>query len=193
MSIKFRRDGAVFPTEVTNGTLKIFMGTTAIEHPLKLLSEDYPYDNTWFEMSNIMCYLNNGDTIIILRFDGTATKLTQDYKVVGFAKFDFKDIYKHLVYMPVGCVIHTETGERVATPCSIYSGVDNSSYVLECIGDPEPIVFEPNRNPVFCDEIVHGTRYYPSLVKIGDNRYEEDSGKYEVIGAPLKLTNAVSI
>ena len=193
MSIKFRRDGSVFPTEVTNGVLRIFMGATVIEHPLKLLTEDYPYDNTWFEMSNIMCYLNNGDTIIVLRFDGTATKLTQDYKVIGFMKFDYKDIYQHLVYLPVGCTIDTIGTDRITLQCSIYNVINQSSYVLECIGDPEPIAFNPMDNPKFSDEIVHGTRYFPSLVKVGENHYVEDSGKYEVIGKPLKITSAITI
>lgn len=193
MSIKFRRDGAVFPTSVTDGVLRIHLGNTELKHPLKLLSDEYPYDNTWFEMSNIMCYLDNGETIVVLRFDGTATKLTHDNKVIGFMKFDFKEIYSHLVYLPVGCTFNVVGNDRVAMPCSIYSIPEESVFALECIGDPEPIIFEPNENPKFCDEIVHGTRYYPSLVNAGTNKYVEDSGKYEVKGSALKITGFAGI
>lgn len=194
MSIKFRRDGAVFPTEVTNGVLRIHVGNTAIEQPLKIMDGlEFSYDNTWFDMSDIMGYFNNGEFIVVIRFNGTATKLTQDYKVVGFCKFDTKDILSHLVYLPVGCVIDISTGDRVALPCSIYSIVDKDAYVLECTNDPEPIAFVPDQNPKFCDEIVHGTRYFPSLIKVDVNQYEEDSGKYSVIGQPLKITGGVTI
>lgn len=193
MSIKFRRDGAVFPTEVKNGSLIVHLGQNKFEHPMKLLSEDFPYDNTYFPMSNIMAYLSNGETIVILRFDGTATKLTKDYKVIGFVKFDYHDIYEHVVYLPVGCTVSGPPGERVTMPCSVYSIPDGDSYVLECIGDPEPIVFNPMDNPIFSSEILHGTRYFPTLVNTGNNRYTEDSGKYDVKGLPLKITQSIEI
>lgn len=193
MSIKFRRDGAVFPTEVKNGSLIVHLGENQFEHTMKLLSEDFPYDNTYFPMSNIMAYLSNDEYIVILRFDGTATKLTKDYKVIGFVKFDYHDIYEHIVYLPVGCTVSGPPGDRVATPCSVYSIPDSGSYVLECIGDPEPIVFDPMMNPMFSSEIVHGTRYFPTLVQTGANKYTEDCGKYEVIGTPLKITQSIEI
>ena len=194
MSIKFRRDGAVFPTEVTDGVLRIHVGTTVIEHPLQILKGlDFPYDNTWFDMSDIMGYFNNGEVIVVVRFDETATKLTQDYKVTGFCKFNPKEILDHLVYLPVGCVIDVSGGDRVALPCSIYNVLDSDAYLLECTNDPEPIVFIPNQNPIFSNEIMHGTRYFPSLIKTGPNRYEEDSGKYVVIGTPLRITGGVTI
>jgi hypothetical protein len=93
MSLKFRRDGAVFPTEVRSGELIIHMGTLKVNIPFKFLKEDFGYDNTEFSLSNIMCYLRNDKHTIIMRFDGTVTLFNEDNVVVGFTKFDLNDIY----------------------------------------------------------------------------------------------------
>ena len=82
MSFKFRRDGAVFPTEVTNGCLVIKLGSTDVSVPFPFLKRDFKYDNTEFPMSNIMVYLKDDEGTIIMRFDGTATIYNKDNTVI---------------------------------------------------------------------------------------------------------------
>lgn len=200
MSIKLRRDGATFPTEVKDGSLIIHLGDYRISIDFKFLKEDFEYDNTEFPMCNVMCYLNNGNHIIIMRFDGTVTIYTQDYTVIGFTKFDKQLIYNNTTYLPVGTVLHlNKVGEVVGhTLSTIYSikNIDDSKeqcLILECIGDPEPIVFYAKDNPKFCDEILHGTRHFPRLIKRSVNLYADDSNSYIVNGRAIKTTGLVSI
>lgn len=197
MSIKFRMDGAVFPTEVRSGSLFIKVGNNTIPIQFPFLKEDYAYDNTEFPMSNIMCYLKNDTSITIMRFDGTVTRYNNSGEVIGFSKFNVEDVTSRIVYYPVGTVLHLNTVGAVDrhTECSIYiaKGSDGTECILECVGDPEPIVFNTDNNKAFVEEFLKGTRYFPRLVKKGDNTYADDSGNYVVDGEPIKITASVFI
>lgn len=198
MSIKFRRDGAVFPTEVKNGELIIYMGPLTIRNKFKFLVDDFEYDNTDFPMSNIMCYLRNDDVTVIMRYDGTVTKFNNDMVVIGFSKFDKAEIYKHTLYFPVGCVgtlgVKWERkGITNHNKCTIYTIPDSGVYFLECIGDPEAIVWYPKDNPDFTADVMKGTRLFPRLIKTATNMYEDDTGRYTVIGTPIKITGSVNM
>ena len=193
MSIKFRRDGAVFPTAVENGNLLVYMGQEVITVSLPFLSENHPYDNSYFPVSNIMCYLNNGNEIIVMRFDESVTKFTQDYTVTGFTKFSIQSVRERIVMLPVGCVLSGPSGDRTASQCSVYVVKDTNCTILECVGDPEPIVFDVKKNPDFSDELMRGTRTFPSLIKRGANDYVEDQMRYAVEGYPIHITGTVDV
>ncbi len=195
MSFKFRRDGAVFPTKVENGELHISMGPLTLKVPFKFLPGlDSPWDNTDFPMCNVMCYLKHTDGIVIMRFDGTATKLNKDNVVIGMSKFDREDIYKHVQYIPTGIVGHeSKGGINKHTLCTIYTIQDCGYYILECVGDPEPIVFYPNDNPQFMEDILKGNRWFPRLVNVSTNVYADDTGKYTVKGSAIKTSGFVNI
>ena len=202
MSIKFRMDGAVFPTKVENGYLVIDVGIGTIQQDFSFLKEEFEWDNSDFPMSNIMCYLRNSNQTIVMRFDGTVTRYDNNGEVIGFSKFNVDDILHHITIIPVGTILHKYSNGDVAfhTECTIYSwdsailtGDNRAGCILECVGDPEPIYFWVNENTELVKEIVRGTRYFPRLVKTGTNRYEDDSGKYVVNGHPLKITASVFI
>lgn len=194
MSFKFRRDGAVFPTEVKNGELMIHVGSQIVKVPFKFLVEDFEYDNTEFPMCNVMCYLKNSSGIVVMRFDGTVTKFDSDMNVIGFSKFDKEFIYSKTVYIPVGIVGHGNAVEiKQHTLCTIYSVPDADTYVLECVGDPEPIEFKPSDNPMFVEDILKGNRYYPRLIKESTNFYKEDDGRYSIIGRAIKTTGYIEM
>lgn len=194
MSFKFRRDGAVFPTEVKNGELIIHVGSQIVKVPFKFLVEDFEYDNTEFPMCNVMCYLKNSTGIVVMRFDGTVTKFDSDMNVIGFSKFDKESIYSKTVYIPVGIVGHGNVVEiKQHTLCTIYSVPDADTYVLECVGDPEPIEFKPADNPMFVEDILKGNRYYPRLIKESTNSYKEDEGRYSIVGRAIKTTGYIEM
>jgi hypothetical protein len=184
----------MFPTEVKNGELIIHVGSNLVKVPFKFLTEDFGYDNTEFPMCNVMCYLRNENGMVIMRFDGTVTKFDNDMRVTGFSHFDKEDIYQHTQYLPIGTVGHFSTkGISQHTLCTIYSVPDSNTYVLECLGDPEPIEFTPEENPKFADDLSKGTRYFPRLIKKETNVYSNDKGEYTVVGTPLKTTGYVSM
>lgn len=198
MSFKFRRDGAVFPTEVSNGELIIHAGAD-VRVKFKFLTDDFMYDNTDFPMCNVMCYLRNENMTIIMRFDETVTKFDNNMNVVGFSHFKKQDIYSHTIYLPIGCVEHYSNKVNYEdvitshTPCSIYSVKGSSIYCLECIGDPEPIVFTAEDNTTFMEDIARGTRMYPRLVRADNNLYQDGDMRYIVHGNPIHRTRFLNI
>ena len=195
MSIKFRHDGSVFPTEVKEGNLIIYVGTQTISIPFKFLKDDFKKDNTRFPMSNIMCYLENETKIIVMRFDGTVTVYTPDLEVIGFTKFDKELIYQHTFYLGVGLVGKGISKGKTAShvECTIYSLHESREFILEVAGDYEHVIFYPDDNPEFVDDILRGTRFYPRLEKIGTNLYAEVSGRYQIVGYPVKTDRDVMI
>lgn len=193
MSIKFRRDGSVFPTEVRDGKLIIHFNEKSIGIPFKFLKEDFDFDNRDFPLSNVMVYLENKEHILVMRFDGTVTIMNKDLTVVGFNKFDRKVIYDRMIYLPVGTVIVWNERIRRLLNCYVYKVKEIGTWVLTCSEDPEPIVFKPEENPLFCDDIIKGIRIRPGLVKIGKNEYADDEGKYVVIGNPIKITGSIDL
>lgn len=194
MSIKFRRDGAVFPTEVVDGKLIIYFGEESFSVPFSFLKEDYPKNNIGFPLSNIMCYLKNDNSTLIMRHDGTVTTYNKDGYVIGFSHFKRETIYKNTLYLPVGIVRHgIEYTANKHTKCSIYNIIGTTKFALECIGDLEPILFNPDDNIEFVKEVSKGQRYLPRLVRLEENKYAEDQLRYEIIGEPIKLDGFVNI
>ena len=194
MSFKFRRDGAVFPTEVTNGCLVIKLGSTDVSVPFPFLKRDFKYDNTEFPMSNIMVYLKYDEGTIIMRFDGTATIYNKDNTVIGFSKFDKESIYQHTAYIPHGIVSVVKDGKiKYQMKCTIYSAGYPDEMFLESVIDSEPIMFKPSENPEFCKAIANGNRYSPRLVQVASNCYEDQENGYSIIGTPLRTTGYAKI
>ena len=193
MSLKFRRDGAVFPTEVKDGNLIIHFNESSISIPFKFLKEDFDFDNRNFPMSNVMAYLENSEHILVMRFDGTVTIMNKDLTVVGFNKFDRKIIYDRMLYLPVGTVLVWGDNIRRLLNCYVYKAKETGTWILTCSEDPEPIVFIPEENPLFCEDIIKGIRIRPGLIKIGKNEYADDEGKYTVIGTPIRVTGHIEL
>lgn len=193
MSIKFRADGAVFPTTVRDGNLIIHMGDVEVATPFKFLTEDFMYDNIDFPMCNVMCFLKNANRSIVMRFDGTVTSFDKDMTVTGFCKFDKEDIYSKIQHIPVGIVGHGKSKIDTHTKCTIYPIPDTKLFILECVGDPEPIIFSPDDNPLFVKDILSGNRYYPRLVKDSTNLYREDDGRYYITGRAIKTTGFINM
>lgn len=193
MSLKFRRDGAVFPTEVKDGKLIIHFNESSISIPFKFLKEDFDFDNRDFPMSNVMAYLENAEHILVMRFDGTVTIMNKDLTVVGFNKFDRKIIYDRMLYLPVGTVLVWGDNIKRLLNCYVYKAKETGTWILTCSEDPEPIVFIPEENPLFCEDIIKGIRIRPGLIKTGKNEYADDEGKYTVIGTPIKVTGHIEL
>lgn len=194
MSFKFRRDGALFPTEVKNGELIIHVGSHLVKESFKFLTDEFELDNTEFPMCNVMCFLRNDNCYVVMRFDGTVTKFNKNMEVTGFSKFDKELIYQHTVMAHVGIVGHGHSDFITEhTQCTIYSVVDSGEYILECVGDPEPIEFKSQDNPLFVQDILKGSRYFPRLVKVATNLYKDDEDKYTVSGRAIKTTGYIEM
>lgn len=193
MSIKFRKDGPTYPTSVSDGKLVVYMGTGSFVMNFDFLKSTHEQSNVYFPMCNIMAYLENDIEIIVMRFDGTVTKYTKDYEVIGFSKFDVKSIYSNLITLPVGCVFTGVQGDRQAHTCSIRMLKDTEVCVFECSNDPEPLQFIADRNPKFCEEIVKGNRIFPALVKVGPNQYADEREAYSIESTPIHITGTVDI
>ena len=194
MSFKFRRDGAVFPTEVKDGELIIHIGSGLIREKFKFLKEDYELDNTEFPMCNVMVFLKNENGYLIMRFDGTVTVFNNDMEVIGFTKFDKDVLYSHTSILFTGIVGHERDKKIVRnTWYYIYFLHDSDVYILECIGDAEPFQFIPNENALFIKDVLEGSVYTPILKKVGNNSYGEVTGKYIVIGTPMHTTGYINM
>lgn len=193
MSIKFRKDGATFPTSVKDGVLTIHMGNAKINIDVPFIKRDCAYENNCFPVSNVMCFLDGGDEKYVLRFDGTVTKFTADLCVIGFLKIDIKLIYQNIATLPYGCVKIGEDRDSMVQPCTVYIVKGTECTVLECMSDPEPICFKASENQGFISELVKGTRYFPVIVSTGPNSYSEDKGSYDIVGYPLKITGYYDI
>lgn len=188
MSIRFRMDGAFFPTEVKNGELIIYVGQDLVKVPFKFLTEEYGFDNTQIPINGIMCYIKSSDGVVIMRFDGTVTKFNRDNVVVGFSKFDPKVILDKLLIMNVGCARDATTNIRELRECTVYHAVDGTSWLLEVVDDVEAIEFNPNHNDGYIADLMKGTRFDPILIKQGPHTYVESNGNYTVIGKPILTT-----
>lgn len=183
----------MFPTSVENNVLTIHMGDTKYEVKLPFPIGDYQYDNSWFPVSNIMCYLDNGEEIVVMRFDETVTKFTKDYEVIGFSKFKMSSIKEGITTLPVGCEWVGDRDRRQAYQCTVYIVNGTECTLFESTHSEVPILFKTKENPGFVDELMRGTRYFPALVSDGRNHYTEDTGKYELIGIPINVTGYVVI
>lgn len=197
MSFKFRRDGAIFLTEVKDGTLYIHVGSNVVGIPFKFLKEDYPLDSTEYPMCNVMCYLDNGNTKTVMRFDGTVTKYNSDGIVIGFSKFNLDDIYQYTSHWAIGSLAHYKEEDRIShyTACTIYS-VNNATvreFILECIGDPVPLIVNPEKNVKFCEEIMKGTKHFPILKNLGPHLYADNEGMYTVHATYYELSKSIMI
>ena len=193
MSLKFRKDGPTYPTEVKDGSLIVYMGTGSFSVKFPFLLADHLLSNISFPMSNIMVYLDNGEEIIVMRFDGTVTKYNQNLEVVGFSKFDKNELYEHVTTLPVGCVFSGVSGDRQAhqSCVRILKGTDVCTF--ECTNDPEALQFDAAANPKFCEELVRGNKIFPALIKTGDNQYADDKGEYTIVSTPIKVTGFADI
>lgn len=176
MAFKFSRKGAPFPVEAKNGELLIHIGDDILRMPYGFIKEDYPLEYSWYTASNIMCYLNNGNTILVMRFDGSVTKYTQDLTVIGFSSFKVDDIYDKVTYLPIGSFI--EGPKSPLEPCAIYRLKESDGrYTLTILGRPALYKFWPQDNPKYISDIMQGVRQFPGLTfdvngKLCDDRYQ---------------------
>lgn len=193
MSIKFRKDCPVYPTSAKDEILTIHFGTGIMEMPFPFSDEEFPMSCEYFAPSGIMCYLNNGNTKVVMRFDGSVTKFNKDNVVIGMGKFDRQNIYSKLVTLPVGCVFTGTQGNRQAHDCYIRILKDSDICMFECTNDPSPIQFDATANPQFCSEVARGTRIFPALIKLDEHRYADEQLAYEIIGNPILYDSFVSI
>lgn len=195
MSLKLRYNGSVFPTEVHGHTLTIYAGTHSVSVDLPFLNGDFPIDNTKFPVSNIMGYFENDSEIVVMRFDGTATKYTKNLEVIGFTSFDKDIIYDNFVHMQVGCVgkgiSKGKTEMHLLTV--LYKLHDVDELIFEAPGDFEHIVIKPEENPEYLNDCLKGTEFFPRLEMVGDNLYREDGGRYYIKGYPVKAGRYVVI
>lgn len=197
MSIKFRSDGAVFPTQVENGILRIGNDLLHLDVEVPYIKGTYKYDCTDFPISNIMCYLKNDETTICLRFDGTKTLYrTWDKMVIGFGKYDYDGLISQIQRVPLGMARRegkNPSGNFVPynVETTIYKfGADSPYFALECLEDPEPILFIPQENPQYFEAVIRGNRNSPYLEQYGENLYREYRGSFEIHGVPIKLTGS---
>lgn len=195
MSIKFRRDGAVFPTEVKDGKLRIFIGSQFREIPLKFLKDDFPYDVTAYQQCNIMCYLENDSKIIVMRYNGTVTIYTKDRVVIGFTKFNPKDLYTQTNHIPVGVCAYN-SGRKVETLyyCTLYRFKDeHDEYALEDLGSLEPYIFKVSENPKYAMDVSAGDRTNPRHRLIDNMYYAGNDEGYPIIGSLVKATKVIPV
>lgn len=195
MSIKFKPDGAIYPTMIRDDVLTVDMGDGSFDVKLPFHVPSYDYDSTVFPMSDIMGYFDNGQEILVIRFSGTATRFSKDLEVLGFVKFDTQSILSNIVTLNVGAVFdgQANTSNCQSYPCSIRIPKSHNFFTFECSNDPEPLVIKPENNEKFMEEIMKGNRISPALVKTGANQYEESRGAYQVIGRPLRSSGFADI
>lgn len=193
MSIKLRRDGPTYPTSVSSGVLTVYMGLGSFDVKLPFPTTDHGYCNKYFPVSNIMCYLENDEEIIVIRFDGTVTKFNHDYEVTGFTKMDVRLFYTDIVTLPVGCVVETNGPYRKLHSCSIRILRNEDICTFECTNDPEPLSFRVVDNPEFAAELAKGTQFFPSLIRVEKNVYHEDIGKYALKSTPILNTGFADV
>lgn len=180
MAFRFSRDGASFPCYAENGELVIEVGDDLLRIPIGFIKEDYPYDYTDFSTSNIMCYMENDEYSLVMRFDGTITKYTKDDVVIGFTKFDREElIYSKMIYLPVGAFRYPD--KDTLYKCSVYHVKNgNGRWVLTISGSRKLHIFNPNENPKLVFEILQGNRYYPGLTYDLEGRLCDDTYTYLV-------------
>lgn len=166
MAIKLHPDGCTFPTKVVNGELIITLGYDEVAIPFNFLKEDYPYDDSSFAPSGIMCYLNNGNNTIVMRFDGTVTKYTNNNIVIGFFKFDPKVFADYIVTLSNGCYLHTVNINRpMISPCTIWVDFPRQSknMVLEFLLHYVYVKLHMEDNKLFVEDVSMNLRMTPFL------------------------------
>lgn len=194
MSIKFRRDGAVFPTEVKDGTLLVHVGNYCVTYDFPFIKGDYPYNNIYFPISNIMAYLENSEYIIVMRFDGTVTKYLKDGTVIGFTKFNKDDIYEKTVYFPFGIVSRVKNGRIDKNYYTSYYMVPGGDEIIfEETGQREAIILKAKDNPKLIEELQEGYRLKPRLFFEGPYSYRDDNSQYRLIGQPINTTGNLNL
>lgn len=194
MSFKFSRTGPTYPTEVKGDELHVCMCGGYLSLKFGWLLHDYPYQNIWFPTSNIMAYLVSDEDIVVMRFDGTVTKFTHNYEVIGFDKFDPKEIMHNIITLPVGSVYDGEyVTEYAGHRCAIRFWKHAKLACFECTRDPEPFEFSVEDNPEFIQDILKGNELYPALVSNNRGQYTDVNGKYTLVGNLLDLTGTADI
>ena len=200
MAIKFRKDGPTYPTSVDDGIMRIYTNPFGgyVEVPVPQLKGHYEYDNSYFEVSNIMAYLPEKDGFfVIIRNDGSYTRYTSDYEIIGFGKVDIKTINESNFRLPVGMFI-TEYGHKGNTYRCCIRIFTNGDSILEVPVDPHPIYFVPSENPHFREDIKRGSSIFPLITNIdgvyyGDNGVEGHQNIYRISCTPIPNTGEVGL
>lgn len=188
MSIKFKPDGAVFPTKVKDGKLIIVMGSNELAIPFPFLKDFGDYDNTNFPMSTIMAFLPCETCTVVMRFDGTVTTYLNGDTIYGFTRFNLQDILGEISILEYGSVVERRSRIEKLIPCTVYGIRDSEEFYFECIDDPEPIAFNCHDNLQFIKDLQKGARTLPKLEKVGDNLYQQLNGEYIINGKPIPIT-----
>lgn len=191
MAFRFSRDGALFPCEARNGELVIHVADDLLRIPVGFIKEDYPLEYSDFSTSNIMCYMENEQYSVVMRFDGTITKYTKEDVVIGFGKFNLQDIYDKMLYLPVGAFRYP--GADRILKCSVYRVKEGTQrWVLTISGNPRLHIFDPALNKQLTFELMQGNRNFPGLTLNEEGILCEDTYAYVVnceVREPISTRN----
>lgn len=109
MSARLQHGSHTFPTSGENGLIKIHLGSHEVtfEIPYK---EDFEYDCETSIHPDIMCYLENSEHIIVIRFDGSLTRYNKARVPIGNIKIDISQIMNGIEFLRKGSIIQTNDG-----------------------------------------------------------------------------------
>lgn len=197
MSFKFGIKGDPFPVEAHNGNLVIHIGDEELRIPFGFIKEDYPYTFSTYGESNIICYLENDTSTLVMRSDGTVTKYNKDNIIMGFGKFNMNAIRDKVIYLPVGYFQSREgeiEQESYLRKMSIYGLKDTpSKWVLTIYDTPMLFYFDPMENKEFSFDVLQGTRSFPGIIMEPDGTLRETSGRYTLKCQCVKPTGKLDI
>ena len=198
MSFKYHMFGAIFPTEVRDGKLRIYIDNEYLEFAYPFLKEDYDYDTTLFGPSNIMVYLNNGKTQLVMRYDGTVALFDMDNVLCGFTHFNVDEISNSIKVVEKGSYQTTKTRYNWDYWAScLYSAMrlytfDNQVYMLEASEVPVGMIIRPEDNLEYFADLLLGTEQHPVFKEPEDPMdpvYIESEEKYTIKGKQMQLVD----
>ena len=189
MSARLFQGSHFFPTDASDGRLRIHIGSYIVEMPIPNKGT-FDYDDTHYFGQGVMCYLENSERKIIIRFDGTYTEYTKDNVIIGKNKVNLENVdLSNLTVLVKGTVGDSEENlydyDGVST-CTIYYIKSLRKAVLISGIVESMLEIDIDSNPNFLKELESPNKYYPYIL-VENNTWkvynpQTDSIKYLLSG-----------
>lgn len=198
MGCRLTEGGAIFPVEVKDGDLKIWVGSRYVSYHSKSFKIDFPKNTIAFPSSTIFAYLRNPSHQMVLRYDGTWSLYLKDNTLVGYGDFDLESIMSRLKYFSAGIYVYPGSGpvdsqDKWVARKTSFIYIEDDEYVLQVLDKNESFIIKPAECPEYMDALVMAYGTDPTITEVNDNLLTEISNKYTIPAEEVKCHGGVSI
>ena len=118
------------PCKLEDCKLSISIGKYVLEIPFLWTKETFPVQQYQFIDTDILVYLENDTTKLIIRNDGSCREYTKDNYLIRSYRCKIKRIEEVLQYEAQGCFIYYINGSSYFSMCNIFKVTDEIRIVV---------------------------------------------------------------